>query len=231
MHYDPGPYWGWAHYFDLLGAPLRGAPSHGAALLAARVTGPPVLTIAPRFDTNVEPLRSCAGGRCADLPPQGSNVVYLRTEPSADAPLVGDPGLHPDGSPGTTGVADWSARAVAGQSFVVAQRRGKWTAIWFGGRLAWLEDRQSRVSPLGYGALITPRPGRSAIPVYGAAYPEAAAYPPTVPVTTVVPLQYTIPAGQVYLGVERGYGTTTTRRSRAAICRTTARWSWATDAL
>ncbi|PZS34719.1 MAG: hypothetical protein DLM61_03125 [Pseudonocardiales bacterium] len=165
-----------------------------------------MLTIAPRFETNVEPLRSCAGGRCADLPPQGSNVVYLRTEPSADVPLVGDPALHPDGSPGTTRVADWSARAVAGQSFVVAQRRGKWTAIWFGGRPDWLEDRQSRVSPLGYGALITPRPGRSAIPVYGAAYPEAAAYPPTVPVTTVVPLQYTIPAGQVYLGVERGYG-------------------------
>jgi N-acetyl-anhydromuramyl-L-alanine amidase AmpD len=26
MHYDPGPYWNWAHYFDLLGAPLRSAP-------------------------------------------------------------------------------------------------------------------------------------------------------------------------------------------------------------
>jgi hypothetical protein len=206
MHYDPGPYWDWAHYFDLLGAPLGGVPSHGAAVLAARVSGPSVLTIAPRFDTNAAPLRRCVGDRCTDLPPQGSNVVYLRTEPRADAPLVGDVGLHPDGSPGTTGVADWSARAVAGQSFVVAQRRGKWTAIWFGGRPAWLEDRQSRVSPSGYGALVTPRPGRSAIPVYGAAYPEAAAYPPTVPVTTVVPLQYTIGAGQVYLGVERGYG-------------------------
>jgi N-acetyl-anhydromuramyl-L-alanine amidase AmpD len=206
MHYDPGPYWDWAHYFDLLGAPSRGAPSRGAAVLAARVSGPPVLTIAPRFDTNVEPLRSCAGDRCTDLPRQGSNVVYLRTEPRADAPLVGDVGLRPDGSPGTTGIADWSARAVAGQSFVVAQRRGKWTAIWFGGRLAWLEDRRCQVSPPGYGALITPRPGRSAIPVYGAAYPEAAAYPPTVPVTTVVPLQYTIPAGQVYFGVERRYG-------------------------
>ncbi|MFZ0120854.1 MAG: peptidoglycan recognition family protein [Pseudonocardiaceae bacterium] len=202
MHYDPGPYWDWAHYFDLLGAPLRGAPSHGAAALAARVAVPPVLTIAPRFASNVEPLRSCARGNCTDLPPQGSNVVYLHTEPRADAPLVGDFGLHPDSSPGTTGIADWSAKAVAGQSFVVAGHRGEWTAIWFGGRLAWLEDRKSQVSAPGHGALVTPRPGRSAIPVYGAAYPEAAAYPPTVPVTEVVPLQYTIPAGQVYLGVE-----------------------------
>jgi hypothetical protein len=199
MHYDPGPYWDWAHYFDLLGAPLRGASSDGVAVLAAHVSDPPVLTIAPRFATNTEPLRSCTAHSCNDLPPQGSNVVYLRTEPSADAPLVGDPALHPDGSPGTTRVADWSARAVAGQSFVVADRRGKWTAIWFGGRLAWLE---TRVSGLEHGALVTPRPGRSAIPVYGTAYPEAAAYPATVPVATAVALQYTIPAGQVYLGVE-----------------------------
>ncbi|MGH3778750.1 MAG: N-acetylmuramoyl-L-alanine amidase [Pseudonocardiaceae bacterium] len=198
MHYDPGPFWDWGRYFDLLGAPLP----------APRGSTAPVLTITPRFDTNVEPLRSCTNGTCTDVAPQGSNVVYLRTEPRADAPLVGDPALHPDGSPGTTRVADWSARAVAGQSFVVAGRRGKWTAIWFGGRLAWFDDPPGRVSaPRRHGALVTPRPGRSAIPVYGAAYPEAAAYPPTIPVTAVVPLQYTIPAGQVYLGVGRSHGT------------------------
>jgi len=195
MHYDPGPYWDWAHYFDLLGAPL---PTAG-------VSAAPVLTIVPRFDIDIEPLRSCVGEACTDLPPQGSNVVYLHTEPRADAPLVGDPALHPDGSPGTTRVADWSARAVTGQSFVVAGRSGEWTAIWFGGRPAWLDDPPGRVSAPGHGALITPRPGRSAIPVYGAAYPEDSAYPPTIPAAAVVPLRYTIPAGQVYLGVERGF--------------------------
>ncbi|MGH3547772.1 MAG: N-acetylmuramoyl-L-alanine amidase, partial [Pseudonocardiaceae bacterium] len=179
---------------------------HRAALLAAHLVGPPVLAIAPRVARNIQPLRRCTGGRCTDLPPQGSNVVYLRSQPRADAPLVGDPGLHPDGSPGTTGVADWSAKALAGQSFVVAARRGKWTAIWFGGRLAWLDGRNTRVGTPEDCALVTPRPGRSAIPVYGAAYPEAAAYPPTVPVTTVVPLQYTSPAGQFYLGVEPHHG-------------------------
>jgi hypothetical protein len=66
-----------------------------------------VLTIVPRFAANVEPPQSCAGDSCTDLPPQGSNVVYLHTEPRADARLVGDPVLQRDGSPGTTRIADW----------------------------------------------------------------------------------------------------------------------------
>lgn len=200
MHYDPGPYWNWAHYFDLLGAPLRGDLAPGTPVLAAHLTRMSVITIAPKFEINVEPLQRCVGNTCTALPRQGSNVVYLHTQPRTNAPLVGDAGLHPDGSPGTTQVKDWSARAVAGQSFVVAGRWGQWTAIWFGGRLAWLKDSASRVSGQGQGVLVTPRPGRAAIPVYGAAFPEAGAYPPTMPVTAVVPLQYTILAGQVYLG-------------------------------
>ncbi|HEU0088573.1 MAG TPA: peptidoglycan recognition family protein [Pseudonocardiaceae bacterium] len=197
MHYDPGPYWNWSHYFDLLGAPLPD-PRPSAA---------PVLTIMPRFGSNAQPLQNCAGGTCTDLPPQGSNVVYLHTAPRADAPLVGDPVLHPDGALGTTRVDDWSARAVTGQSFVLAGRSGQWTAIWFGGRRVWFNDPPGQVSAPGRGALVIPRPGRARIAVYGAAYPEAAAYPPTIPVTAVVPLQYTIPAGQVYRGVGNSPGT------------------------
>jgi hypothetical protein len=34
--------------------------------------------------------------------------------------------------------------------------------------------------------------------VYGRAYPEAAAYPAGVPVQSIVPLQYSFPAGQRY---------------------------------
>ncbi len=72
----------------------RGTLGHAqTSTVSRRRTGAaPVLTVAPCFARNVEPLRSCAGDRCTDLPPQGSNVVYLRTEPRADAPLVGDPG-------------------------------------------------------------------------------------------------------------------------------------------
>jgi hypothetical protein len=54
---------------------------------------PPVLMIAPRFATNVEPLQNCIADSCSDLPPQGSHVVYLHTEPRADAPLIGAPVL------------------------------------------------------------------------------------------------------------------------------------------
>ncbi len=45
-----------------------------------------------------------------------------------------------------------------------------------------------------------PKAGRTSVPVYGRAYPEAAAYQPYpgVPVQSVVPLQYTIAAGQRY---------------------------------
>jgi len=46
--------------------------------------------------------------------------------------------------------------------------------------------------------VITPKSGLTSIPVYGAAYPEKSAYPSAVPVTTVVKLSYTIPAGQEY---------------------------------
>ena len=196
MHYDPGPYWNWAHFFELLGTPPA-SPHHADS---------PVVTIAPRFGSNTQPLQSCTADGCSDLPPQGSNVVYLHTGPSTGAPLVSDPVLHPDGSPGTTRLGDWSARAVTGQTFAVAGRQGEWTAIWFGGRIAWFDDPPGRVSAPGHGPLITVRPGRSTIPVYGAAYPEAAAYPPTIAPENLQPLPYTISAGQVYVGLEHGAG-------------------------
>ncbi|MEE3919114.1 hypothetical protein V2I01_14120 [Micromonospora sp. BRA006-A] len=38
--------------------------------------------------------------------------------------------------------------------------------------------------------MVTPRPGKATIPVYGRAYPEQAAYPDTIPYQTISPLQY-----------------------------------------
>ena len=46
---------------------------------------------------------------------------------------------------------------------------------------------------------MTPKAGRTSIPVYGRAYPEASAYPAGIPVQTIVSLQYSIPAGQIYV--------------------------------
>ena len=36
MHWDPGPYWDWAHYFDAAGAPLRPTGGPAAALVTIR---------------------------------------------------------------------------------------------------------------------------------------------------------------------------------------------------
>ena len=49
------------------------------------------------------------------------------------------------------------------------------------------------------GSYVVPKPGKPSVPVYGRAYPEPSAYPSSIPVQTVVPLQYSIKAGQRYV--------------------------------
>ena len=72
MHWDPGPYWDWQHYFQLMGAPLQAA---------GRVLQSDVVRILPRFDRNQPLVTGCTtpGTPC---PPQGANFVYLHTQPS-----------------------------------------------------------------------------------------------------------------------------------------------------
>jgi hypothetical protein len=196
QHYDPGPFWDWSYYFDLLGAPLH---KPGPNLAAG---GPEVVTITPRFADNLHALVDCRND-CDYLPKQPSNVIYLYTEPDDNSPLISDPALHPDGSPGTSRTWDWSARTMVGQRFVVADRRPDWTAIWFGGRLGWFPDPGGRVGVPATGEVVTPVPGRDSIPVYGTAVPERSAFPPGVERDDIVPLQYRIPAGQHYVVVSR----------------------------
>ncbi|HEU5472174.1 MAG TPA: peptidoglycan recognition family protein [Actinophytocola sp.] len=189
MHWDPGPYWDWAHYFDLLGAPLRG--------FGNLPTG--MVTIRPDFATNQPAFTGCtaAGVPC---PPRGSGSVILRTEPRADAPLLRDIALRPDGSPSTMHISDHGSRVETGQQFAVAERRGDWTAVWYLGQKGWFHNppgNPTAVSSLGL--VVTPKPGRDSIPVYGRAYPEAAAYPADIPAQAVTPLQYSLPAGQRYV--------------------------------
>lgn len=57
--------------------------------------------------------------------------------------------------------------------------------------------RSSNTVP-GSGMLVTPKAGLTSIPIYGRAYPEAAAYPVGTRPQSIVPI-YTIPAGQVYV--------------------------------
>lgn len=105
-------------------------------------------------------------------------AVPVRTAPRPDAPLAGT--------------------AVAGQSYAVAERRGAWTAIWYGGREAWLTDPSGRLTVPGDGTLVTPLPDGAPIPVYAEATPEAGAYPGTVAPTDPVRVG-TIAAGQKYV--------------------------------
>lgn len=187
-HWDPGPYWDWEHYFDLLGAPIRR-------------TGPansPVVTVKPGFHGNQPPLTLCSSGTCQQLPPRDANFAYLHTAPAEDAPLITDPAVHPDGAAGTTGIDDWSDKAVAGRSYAVAGRSGAWTAIWYGGQRAWLPT--AALVP-GRGTVVR---AASAAPVYGRAFPAPAAYPAQIPFQaawTPTPVVYQLPAGQDYVVV------------------------------
>jgi hypothetical protein len=188
MHWDPGPYWDWAHYFDLMGAPFRG--------LGNAPTG--MVTIRPDFATNQPAFTGCtaAGVPC---PARGSTSVVLHTQPDAGSPLLTDIGLHPDSTPGTMHISDHSSRVETGQQFAVADRAGDWTAIWYLGQKGWFRNPRSNPAAVSsFGFVVTPKPGLDSIPVYGRAYPEAAAYPPGINPQAVTPLQYRLPAGQRY---------------------------------
>ncbi|WP_260439598.1 N-acetylmuramoyl-L-alanine amidase [Humibacillus xanthopallidus] len=189
MHWDPGPYWNWERYFQLLGAPLNAHAADGAVDL---------VRIVPGFDDNIQPLTSCttAGAPCE---PQGTNFVYLHQAPSTDAPYINDIALRPNGAPATTRVSDIGARAQAGLTFAVAERQGDWTAIWFNGVKGWFHNPASDPTAIPVeGSYVVPKAGLAKVPVYGRAYPEASAYPAGIPVQPLAPLQYAFTPGQRY---------------------------------
>ncbi|MFI7606953.1 N-acetylmuramoyl-L-alanine amidase [Micromonospora sp. NPDC049366] len=198
MHWDPGPYWDWSHYFDLLRAPFRGT---GTARTGLVTIDPDVAANRPAFvgcnqqppgvPTPPPPAQPC--------PLRGSSAVILHSAPSHDAPLVNDLGTRPDGTPNTMYISDHGARASVGQTYAVAEVRGDWTAIWYLGQKAWFHNPASaRSAKWATGLVVTPKPGKATIPVYGRAYPEQAAYPAGVPYQAISPLQYTLAAGQRY---------------------------------
>lgn len=188
MHWDPAAYWDWSHYFDLLGAPFTSQRQ------AKQIKNKNIVTINPNFSKN-EPTMTY-GGQFLD--PHPSDFVYLHTAPSESAPLIADPALHPTGS-GTTAINDWGDKAVAGQSFYKVGSQGDWTAIDYGGQVAWFDNPKNENTTFGKGIVITPKAGLTTIPVYGSAYPEQAAFTaaklPAVNRATV----YQMPAGQKYV--------------------------------
>ena len=208
QHWDPGPYWDWSHFMDLIGAPIRpdGSPSGN------------VVVIRPDFRHNAQVVSGCTEvddptpgavpGRCGEFPAQPTSFVYLHTAPDLSSPLMSDPYLHPDGSAGTDAASDWGDKASVGEKFVVADRKsdagGLWTAVWFAGTKAWFHSAPNDFAALpSSGLVITPKPGLASIPVYATAAPEASAYPPEIAAkslrTPKVLTKYSIPAGQSYV--------------------------------
>lgn len=194
MHWDPGPYWDWSHYFSLLGAPL----GRGIRATPTNVQPGSVVKVAPRFATNQHKVTGCTAPdvRCPD---QGTNFVYLRTAPRRLAPLVKDVGLHRHGY-STTDVSDIGARVAAGQKLVVADTSQNWLAVWYLGAKGWMYVPPGRSPVVRSKAVTVGVPsGSGAAPVYGRAYPERSAYPAKIPHQRTGPLQYTIKPGQRYV--------------------------------
>jgi hypothetical protein len=192
MHTDPGPYWDWRHYFDLLGHPFeRTAGKRGA-----------LVTILPTYASNQPEYTGCVtkDEPCA---PHGSSEVRLYSDHDENSALIKDVGAHGTG-PSTIDVNDVSSRVSTGQQYAVAGHWHDWTAIWYLGQKAWFKNpRKAPTAVPASGLVVTPKPGADSIPVYGRAYPEAAAYPAGVPVQSVSPLPYTLPKGQKYVVGDR----------------------------
>ncbi|MFD8307601.1 N-acetylmuramoyl-L-alanine amidase [Streptomyces sp. NPDC059690] len=188
MHTDPGPYWDWRHYFELLGHPFKRTAGKSAG----------VVTILPDYAANQPPYTGCVAEDepCAE---HGSSEVRLYSDHDESSPLIKDVGLH-KGADSTIDVNDVGSRVSTGQQYAVADRYKDWTAIWYLGQKAWFRNPQKDPTAVpASGPVVTPREGLDSVPVYGRAYPEASAYPAGVPAQAVSPLPYTLPKGQKYV--------------------------------
>jgi N-acetyl-anhydromuramyl-L-alanine amidase AmpD len=188
MHWDPGPFWDWNHYMELLGGEAQNDAEHW---------NKDILTIAPQFQTNTPVVTYCYTSKdCRTVPEQSANFVYLYTAPDFSAPLITNPFISAPGSRAN----NWANKAATGQSYYRADHQGDWDAIYFSGQKAWFHNPHHANTKSGRGVVVTPKPGRTSIPLYGRAYPEASAYPSNIRAQSIVPLTpYSIPAGQRYV--------------------------------
>jgi N-acetyl-anhydromuramyl-L-alanine amidase AmpD len=189
MHWDPGPFWDWGYYMNL----LRG----GDGQPDSDPRNEDIVEIAPNFQTNTPAMTYCySSNNCREVPEQSASFVYLHTAPSFSAPLISNPFIT---APGTR-ANNWANKAVVGQLFYRADHAGDWDAIWFSGQKAWFHNPHRVNTKSGRGVVITPKAGLASIPLFGRAYPEAEAYPADIRPQALVPLTpYSIPAGQRYV--------------------------------
>lgn len=188
MHWDPGPYWNWARYFELLGCPLTDGTTD------AEPQPGDVVRILPDFASNTQVY----DGRVVT----GLNFVTARQAPSQDAPAVVDIGIRP--GPATTEPSDVGARLNTGAEYVVAEVGGQddeWIAVWYLGAKAWLHNPVSQ-------PVVRVVPGARTVRVvsrtsgYGRAFPEASAYPDPGWVQPDATLPYVLDPDQRYVVID-----------------------------
>ncbi|XSG76610.1 N-acetylmuramoyl-L-alanine amidase [Herpetosiphon llansteffanensis] len=188
MHWDPGPFWNWAHYMDL----VRGGPAQ------INNPDPQLVTINPDFATNMPAMTYCyTNNDCRAVPTQSANFLYLHTQPNANSPLITN--QYIGSTP--THANNWANKAVTGQTYVVAGQQDAWQAIYFGGQKAWFHNPNGVNTTAGQGLKVRPKVGQASIPVYGRAYPEAAAYPQGITPQAITPI-YTLPADNVVVATK-----------------------------
>ncbi|MGH1564608.1 N-acetylmuramoyl-L-alanine amidase [Mumia sp. DW29H23] len=198
VHWDPGPYWDWEHYFDLIGAPIGQSAKN-----TTKVKAGDVVEVRSGYADNVNTITGCqqaspGSGDC--VAGQGTNFVLAYQAPSTDAPFAKDPGWKPTGAAGTTYASDISARIQSGHKLVVAQVQGEWLGVWWAGSLVWIQNPAAKPVVFRTTAkTVTTTSTTTAAPIFGRAYPEAAAYAPfAIPFQAHSALEYTLGVGQTY---------------------------------
>ncbi|MEW2551826.1 N-acetylmuramoyl-L-alanine amidase [Streptomyces zhihengii] len=190
MHWDAGPYWDWNHYMSLLGAPT-GAGGAGGPLKAGQL-----VRVVPPFTTANQPTLTY-GGASKPVAARPSNFLYLYSSASTSSATITDPYfpsyLWSEGP-------NWGNKVVAGGTYVVAEAKNDWTAIWYGGKKAWFRNPGGQyTAPVTGGTLVKPVAGAK---IYGRTFPEASAYTGTgqsAPTDNPAHLsKYTVASGQAY---------------------------------
>ncbi|MGO4636657.1 N-acetylmuramoyl-L-alanine amidase [Streptomyces sp. 2RAF24] len=204
-HWDPGPYWDWERFMALLDADQRHEREAGGGEQGRNVGVGQAVMIAPTFGKNAQTVTVCSP-TCRSWT-QPSNLLYVHTEPRADAPLVSDLALRPDGSAGSDRIDDWGSTVVWGQEFVVSDTLGDWTAIWFGGQKGWIHNPAGvNTRPAPNARIVRPASGAK-VSVYTTAYPRTDEYPRGLPASAQTRFDmYGFPPGQSYVATRTPLG-------------------------
>lgn len=201
QHWDQGNEWDWTRFMKLIGAPFddktRGVGPAGSAV-----------TIAPTFKKNLQTFTVCpsddptgATTTCTPVTVPASSL-FVHQGPSEDSPLILDADVHPTATAGTDHVSDWSTTVQAGRQFVVADKQGDWTAIWFDGQKGWIDNPKGENTIPATGVKIITAVGTAAAPVYGTAFPDPVEVPTgwgPDPQNPLAAPDYAIPVGQAYV--------------------------------